>query len=116
MFANAEANATSFLRCSQNEHKQLKIQNWNDSNNQLFFHLQFHPNDPTSREIQSIWRDTIAEPEGETPLCDLENLEEQRVGINKLVVAYSRPMNLGNRFSVRDIHGRGKPVSHYLAK
>eukprot|EP00956_Cyclotella_meneghiniana_P030319 scaffold75832_cov39-Cyclotella_meneghiniana.AAC.5 len=116
MFANAEANATSFLRRSQDERKQLKIQKRNDSNNQLFFHLQFHPNDPTSREIQSIWRDTIAEPEGETPLCDLENLEEQRVGINKLVVAYSRPMNLGNRFSVRDIHDRGKPVSHYLAK
>eukprot|EP00956_Cyclotella_meneghiniana_P030325 scaffold75834_cov36-Cyclotella_meneghiniana.AAC.1 len=78
MFANAEANATSFLKRSHDERKQLKIQKRNDSNNQLFFHLQFHPNDPTSREIQSIWRDTIAEPEGETPLCDLENLEEQR--------------------------------------
>ena len=37
------------------------------------------------------------------------------VDIRKLIVAYSRPLNLGNRFSVRNIHGRGKDVSKFLA-
>ena len=116
LFASAENNAKAFLQRSNSERKQLKQQQWKDAHNQVFFHLQFHPNDPTSRDIQTLWRDTVAEPEGETPLCDLENLDEERVGIEKLVVAYSRPLNLANRFSVRDIHGRGKPVSEYLAE
>jgi hypothetical protein len=44
------------------------------------------------------------------------NFAKERVGFSKLVVAYSRPLNLQNRFSVRDIHGRGKLVSEYLAE
>ena len=46
----------------------------------------------------------------------MKNDTEEEVGLSKLVVAYSRPLNLKNRFTVRDIHGRGKPVSEYLAK
>jgi hypothetical protein len=45
----------------------------------------------------------------------MKNLAKARVGFSKLVVAYSRPLNLQNRFSVRNIHGRGKKVSDYLA-
>ena len=52
----------------------------------------------------------------ELPLELMLNGAKERVGINKLVVAYSRPPNLRNQFSVRDIHGRGEPVSQYLAK
>eukprot|EP00956_Cyclotella_meneghiniana_P009640 scaffold13295_cov36-Cyclotella_meneghiniana.AAC.3 len=41
----------------------------------------------------------------------MENADGVPVGVNKLIVAYSRPLNLKNRFSVRDIHGRGRPAS-----
>jgi hypothetical protein len=89
---------------------------WDDSHNQIFFHLQFHPEDPPSREIQKLWQEFVSNPAGETPLEDTENFEGERVGIKKLVVAYSRPLNLKNRFSVRDILGRGRNASEYLAE
>jgi hypothetical protein len=45
----------------------------------------------------------------------MKNLAKERVGFSKLVIAYSRPLNLQNRFSVRNVQGRGKKVSDYLA-
>ena len=81
-----------------------------------FFHLQYHPEDPPTREIQKLWSNLVSEPPGKTPLCQLENGFHEKVGISKLVVAYSRPLNLRNEFTVRDIHCRGKPVSEYLVE
>jgi hypothetical protein len=51
------------------------------------------------------------------PLSQMKNLDlaKERVGFSKLVVTHSRPLNLQNTFSVRNIHGRGKKVSQYLA-
>ena len=87
-----------------------------DAHNQVFLHLQYHPYDPQSRELQRIWQEEILEPAGATKLPEMENNEGHKVGINKLVVAYSRPLNLKNRFSVRDVNGRGKSVSAHLAQ
>lgn len=46
----------------------------------------------------------------------MTNQENIPCVINKLIVAYSRPPNLRNLFSVRDIHGRGRAVSKYLSR
>lgn len=116
IFDKAEANASAYMQLTDDEKDKLRTQKASDAHNQLFLHLQYHPFDPQSRDIQRIWREQILEPEGETPLPDMENLSGEKVGINKLVVAYSRPPNLGNRFSVRDINGRGKSVSEHLAQ
>ena len=80
----------------------------------MFFHLQFHPEDPSSSEIQTIWKEFVSHPPGETLLAEMKNVTEEEVDLSQLVVAYSRPLNLKNRFTVRDIHGRGGPVSEYL--
>ena len=82
----------------------------------VFPSLQFHPENAPSRDIQKLWKNYVSHPPGEVPLSQCKNLEKERVGFSKLVVAYSRPLNLQNRFSVRDIHGRGKLVSDYLAE
>ena len=116
LFDKAEANALAYMQLSQEERERLRSQKSLDAHNQVFLHLQYHPNDPQSRDIQRIWREQILQPEGETPLPEMENVTGDRVGINKLVVAYSRPLNLKNRFSVRDINGRGKSVSEHLAQ
>ena len=116
LFVKAEKNAKAFLQRTPEERKQIKKQQELDSHTQLFLHLQFHPDDPSSREIQKIWQEQVLQPKGETPLPDMTNADGERVGVNKLVVAYSRPLNLKNRFSVRDIQGRGRPASDYLAK
>jgi hypothetical protein len=116
LFSRAEENAKAYLARSKEEHLALCKVKWDDSHNQIFFHLQFHPEDPPSREIQKLWQEFVSNPAGETPLEDTVNFEGERVGIKKLVVAYSRPLNLKNRFSVRDILGRGRNASEYLAE
>lgn len=115
LFRRAEANANDYLQRSPAEKETLRRQKWIDAQQQLYFHLQYHPEDPPSSTIQSIWQDFVANPPGETPLQDLENDFGDKVGFSKLIVAYSRPLNLKNRFTVRDIAGRGKPVSEYLS-
>eukprot|EP00956_Cyclotella_meneghiniana_P014720 scaffold22143_cov41-Cyclotella_meneghiniana.AAC.11 len=116
IFERAEINATKYLRRTEAETKQMAKDKWKQSRKQVFFHLQYHPEDPQTREIQKLWRDLVSDPPGETPLCNLTNGSQDRVGISKLVVVYSRPLNLRNRFTVCDIHCRGKPVSEYLAE
>lgn len=114
LFQRAEVNAANYLSRSTEEHDRLRISKEAKSSDQVFFHLQFHPNDPPSRDIQSIWREHVSHPPGDAPLNTLKNLNKCAVGFSKLVVAYSRPLNLRNRFTVRDIHNRGRPVSEYL--
>ena len=116
LFRRAEANAESYLRRSPAEHERLRQQKLVDSSKQVFFHLQYHPEDPRSSKIQELWRDIVANPPGELPLLELENYEKQKVDIRRLVVAYSRPLNLKNKFTVRNISDRGRPVSEYLAE
>jgi hypothetical protein len=82
---------------------------------QVYFHLQHHPEDPPSRTIQQLWDKFVANPPGNTALPKMPNLEWIPCGINKFVVAYSRPPNIRNLFSVRDIQGRGRAVSEYMS-
>jgi hypothetical protein len=77
---------------------------WNDekvttNNNALFFHLPFHPSNPPSPHIQSLWRDIIATPPDAEKLTNLRSFSGHQIPISKLIVAYSRPPNLGNLLS-----------------
>ena len=116
IFAKAEVNASNYLKRTESDMELLEKKKWIKSNKQIFFHLQYHPEDPPSRDIQKLWTDLVAEPTGERPLHEMKNMDGHKVGFNNLVVAYSRPLNLRNRFTVRDIHCRGRPVSEYLAE
>jgi hypothetical protein len=79
------------------------------------FHLQYHPNDPDSRTIQQIWREQVLEPTGHQRLNQIRNHENQRIPIDQLTIAYSRPPNFGNLFSVRKFHKkRGPNVSSFI--
>jgi hypothetical protein len=115
IFARAEANASKYINNTAEERVRQTQQKGIDSQKQIYFHLQFHPENPPTRDIQALWTDYMARPPDGVPLIYKKNLNDQRVGFDKLVIANSRPLNLQNRFTVRDIHGRGKPVSEYLA-
>jgi len=69
----------------------------------LFFHLPFHPSNPPSSHIQSLWRDDAKK------LTNLTNYTGHKIPISKLIVAYSRPPNLGNLLSCC----KGKPQGNY---
>ena len=116
IFAKAEENALNYLRRTQSDMELLDKQKWIKSKKQIFLHLQYHREDPQSRNIQKLWTDLVSHPAGDTPLSEMKNGEDEKVGFSNLVVAYSRPLNLGNRFTIRDIHSRGRPVSEYLAE
>ncbi|MGA0808888.1 MAG: hypothetical protein ACO3PI_07545, partial [Burkholderiaceae bacterium] len=116
LFHKAEANAAAYLARTPAEHATIRQQKLDEGSSQLYFHLQYHPEDPKAREIQELWREFVSHPAGQPPSAEMCDLDRNPCGIDKLVVAYHRPLNLRNRFSVRDIHGRGRPVSEYLAE
>ncbi len=79
-----------------------------------FFHMKYHPEDPSWRLIQQLWQEYITIPPNEIHFSQLTNNEDIPVCVDQLIVAYSCHLNLWNLFSVRNIDNRGKKVSHYL--
>ena len=86
----------------------------------FFFHLQYHPQDPPSSAIQKAWHQTVSHPRLVAPLADLKflgphNHRRYRFDVDRLIVCYHRPPNLGNLLSYRRIKpATGPPVSSFL--
>lgn len=75
----------------------------NDSQKQTFFHLQYHPLNPSSSEIQQLWRSHILSPPERPHLNQLRNRDGYPITTNRLVVAFSQAPNLGNLLSCRKL-------------
>jgi hypothetical protein len=71
-----------------------------DTDGRIFLHLQYHPCDPPSRVIQSLFRDILLEPKDRAirghPLPICRNIVGAPTGINRLLVVNHRPPNLKN--------------------
>lgn len=85
-------------------------------NKRIFFHLQYHPNDPMSTDIQRRWRNILLDPPGQAHLTSLRNYKNRPIMVDRLIVAYSRPHNLGNLLSYRKLKPTGPQVSSFLAR
>jgi hypothetical protein len=70
---------------------------------QLFLHLPFHPMNPPSTRLQSLWQTIVASPSDDEPLTNLKNNSGYTVPIKKLTIAYSRAPSLGNLLSCRKL-------------
>lgn len=116
LFQRAEENAANYMARTEADHQQRRASRKEEAESCIRLHLTYHPDELPAKDIQELWRNNVARPPGETPLPKCVNHLEEEVGFEKLVVAYHRPTNLGNLFSIRDIHGRGKQVSQYLAE
>jgi hypothetical protein len=80
----------------------------------IFFHLQYHPDDPPSGAIQRAWHTCILAPAHSKPLECLVNHTRSKMTPARMIVAYSRPFNLGNLLSYRKLRiNTGPPVSSY---
>jgi hypothetical protein len=80
----------------------------------IFFHVQCHPTGPTSYEIQRAWRETIYCPDQCRTLASYHSHEGTSIARQRMILCYSRPHNLGNLLSYRNINtGTGPPVSSY---
>ena len=61
------------------------------------------------------WRNLVAEPPYTRPLAQVKNYAGHPLGINQLIVAYNRPLNLGNLLSYWKLKpNTGPPVSSYF--
>ena len=85
--------------------------------NSVIFHVNYHPQDPASYLIQKAWRELVAEPDYKMPLTLIRNPKTRaRPNINRMIIAYSRHMNLGNLLSHRDLTKHDGPqVSSYYS-
>jgi hypothetical protein len=83
----------------------------------VFFHLKYHPLNPPSHAIQRAWQNTIANPPHSRPLADIRNYAGTPIGIERLIIAYQRPFNLGNLLSYRKLQDNsGPPISSYIIR
>ena len=115
LFCKANENALQHLRRTPEQLKQIEDRKLVQGYRRVFFHLQYHPNDPNSRVIQKVWKETILQPPGEIHINQIKNHEGERIPIDQLTIAYSRPPNFGNMFSVRKFNKkRGPNVSSFL--
>ena len=116
LFQRTEENATNYMARTEADHQQRQASKKEEAESCIRLHLPHHPDELPSKDIQQLWRDNVAHPAAETPLPKCVNHMNEEAGFEKLVVAYHRPTNLGNLFSIRNIHDRGREVSSYLAE
>ena len=84
--------------------------------NPVFLHLQYHPGDPPACAIQQAWRDCVSHPPNRLPLDRLRNYAGNRSGMSQLIVAYSRPHNIGNLLSYRKLNSTGPTASSFMSR
>ena len=103
-----------FQRASSNAHnpRPSTITNIITEASPAFFHTQYHPDAPKSSVIQHHWKTQFASPPFERPFSEVKNLKGVKTGIKRLIIAYSRPSNLCNILSRKDML---KTSPHHLA-
>ncbi|KAL7485665.1 hypothetical protein ACHAW6_011260 [Cyclotella cf. meneghiniana] len=113
LFKRAITNAQKNANNTYTDHTHQTQQNAVSKQN-VFLHLQYHPQDPRAKEIQHVWERTITRPPGQPHISNMTNYEGARVPIDTLTIAYSRPPNLRNQLSIRTLRCRGQEVSTFL--
>ena len=114
-YSKAIDNAKLYLSRTPAYRAYLKREKLEASKRRVFLHLPFHPNNPPSHRLQSIWQERMFHPKNGRPLNYLKNIDEAPIPIDKLVIAYSRAPNLGELLSYRKICKRSGPkVSSFL--
>jgi len=74
-----------------------------DVHGRLFLHVKYHPTNPPSQLIQSVFRSTLLDAPFFT--CRrITNHMGATLSIDRLTVAYHRPPNIANRLSNRCLH------------
>ena len=81
----------------------------------IFFYIRYNPRDPPSTALQRSFYCNIMYPPFEQNLTTLVNLDKEPIPIQRMTVAYRRPLNLGNLFSYRNMkRAAGCTVSYFV--
>jgi hypothetical protein len=102
MIINIILKSYNKIRLLQTQSNATIRQNKNDNSTTCFFQLPHHPRDPKSNILQSSFREEIIKPKGAiTNLPGLHNHKGHLIGIDLMIVAYHRTLNIGNFLSPR---------------
>ena len=86
------------------------------SNRTVLFHLRYHPKNPPSSQLQKLWTRHICQPpQPARPLWKHRNWRFKKIEIDRMVICYNRPLNLGNLLSYRVLKDitSGPPASSF---
>ena len=115
LFIKGIDNANYYLSLTEAQREKVKKARMGRADERVFFHLPFHPQNPSSGTIQRLWRDLILSPPGEESLNSLKNWSNCPVPVKRLTVAYHRNPNLANLLSYRNLTKRtGLKASSFL--
>jgi hypothetical protein len=96
-------NANHYLSLTKAQQEEAKKAWMGRADERVFFHLPFHPQNPSSGVTQRLWRDLILSPPNEESLNSLKNWSNYPVPVKKLTVAYHQNPNLANLLSYRNL-------------
>ena len=115
LFLKAIASARRLIaksECQRSAEKQRKLE---EARRRLYFHMEYHPQNPPARQIQQAFSKHFLHPPGEKHINEVENGNGWKIPIDSLIIANHRAKNLGDLFTYRDISKKhGPPVSSYL--
>ncbi len=115
LFQQAMDNAEVYLRRTALDHLRAQSKKKTAQRHRVFLHLPYHPANPSSKTIQTVWANRVANPPGQPPLHCLTNEKGYDIPIKQLTIAWHRPPNLGNLLSYRKLNNRtGLKVSSFI--
>lgn len=117
VFSKAMDNAKRYISTSKEYRFQQSEKKRLASKRQVYLHVPYHPGNPTSRDLQRLWRNIVFHPKGKRPLNLCTNSLGYEIPVDRMIIAYHRAPNLGNMLSYRKICNRSGPkVSSYLTR
>ncbi len=106
LFEKGIINAISYLSLTQEQRDANKKAKVGKLEEQIFFHLPYHPQNPSSSVIQSLWWNLIFSPPGKKNLNQMTNWEGHHIPIKRLIVAFHCNPNLTNLNSYQKLKVR----------
>ena len=84
-FESANKNAVAYMSTSDEYSLQQKAIS-HSAKNILYLHLKYNPADPTSKQIQKIWRDLVALPADKPHLYHPQNNFGDKLRVSRLII------------------------------
>jgi hypothetical protein len=102
-FQKSINNALLFLSQTQEQQYTVKKAKIGKSDERIFLHIPYHPQNLSSGFVQNIWQNLVLWPPGKENLNQLTNWEGHHNQIKRLIVAFCRNPNLANLNSYRKL-------------
>ena len=121
LFIKADSNAKNYLSLREVQRRKIKAAKAEANKRRVYLKIPYHPSEISRKDIQHLWYNLVANPDGKTPLNQLSTNNLSPIGpglakmpVDQLIITYRRAPNLGNLLSYRKIDDRGLKVSSFI--